>query len=529
MNFLIRKTFKRGTMSHVALLLSLSILALMVLHAVSLRYYPPVFVDEAIMISRAWAWLQTGLNFGPLDAGVFDKRFDGYWTFHPLIPTWFHALFVQMFGLDLRLLRLASLLCGTAVLIAVFSISYQLSASSRCGFIAALLVVTSVSFLVSAHHVRYDIIVAALGFSAIAVHLAASHRKSMVLSVLSGLLLGLAFEVHVNAAIYGPVILALFFAEERWHFYRQRAFWGFVVGSMVALAWYLWQHVVRFPEAYFGIGRSMAGTHYPPLFLGDPLATTTALSEMGLYLLGQGQTPFQTVVTGVAAVMLWKRGLAPKPLFMFLIAVVSFALLIKSKMYYYLILIAPFSHILLAEWLEQFVFRNYPLRFWSRVTRGTTTVVLAGSLLFSLVMFLMTFKSPPLNEPKSVAQRIEQVIPKGSSIMGPQTYWFDLHQYRYVSWQNILAYRTHVPQSTFDDAVAALRPDVLVVDDQLRQFILPEQEVVPRSGFERYAWERRLPKIEVDAFLARRGTLKYRVETRNYGTVEIYLINWTDP
>ena len=43
------------------------------------------------MISRAWGWLQTGLNFGPLEAGVFDKIFDGYWTFHPLIPTWFHA------------------------------------------------------------------------------------------------------------------------------------------------------------------------------------------------------------------------------------------------------------------------------------------------------------------------------------------------------------------------------------------------------------------------------------------------------
>jgi 4-amino-4-deoxy-L-arabinose transferase-like glycosyltransferase len=527
MNFLIRKPFKRGTMSHVALLLSLSILALMVLHALSLRYYPPVFVDEAIMISRAWAWLQTGLNFGPLDAGVFDKRFDGYWTFHPLIPTWFHALFVQMFGLDLRLLRLASLLCGTGVLIAVFSISYQLSDSSRCAFVAALLVVTSFSFFLSAHHVRYDIIVAALGFSAIAVHLAAFHRKSIVLSVLSGLLIGLAFEVHVNAVIYGPVILALFFAEERWRFHRQRVFWGFVAGSLVALAWYLWQHVIRFPEAYFGIGRSMAGTHYPPLFLGDPLATATALSEMGLYLLGL--TPFQTVATGVAAVMLWKRGLAPKPVFMFLIAVISFALLIKSKQGYYLILIAPFFDIVLAEWLEHFVFRNYALRFWSRVARGTTIVVLLAGSLFSLATFLMAFKSPPLNEPKSVAQRIEQVIPKGSSIMGPQTYWFDLHQYRYISWQNILAYQTHVPQTTFDDAMATLRPDVLVVDDDLREFILPEQEVVPRSGFERYAWERRLPKIEVDAFLARRGTLKYSLETQNYGTVEIYLINWTNP
>jgi 4-amino-4-deoxy-L-arabinose transferase-like glycosyltransferase len=524
MNFLIRKAFKHGSVPQATLLFAALILALFVLHAVSLRYYPPVFVDEAFLISRAWGWLQTGLNFGPLDAGVFDKRFDGYWTFHPFIPTWFHALFVQLFGLDLSLLRFASLLCGAGVLAAVFSISYQLTASSRCASIAVVLVIVSFAFTLSAHKIRYDIIVAALAFSAIAIHLAASKRKSVLLSILSGLLLGMAFEVHVNAVIYGPVIFALFFAEEGWRFYRQRVFWGFLGGAAIMLAWYLWAHVVRYPETYFGIGRAMAGTHYPPLLLGNPLALIMAVAEMSRYLLIL--TQFRIVVTLVAGFMLWKRRLARKELLMFLVGFISFGLMVKNKMDYYLILIAPFADIVLAAWIEQFLFQKKPLPYGWKLGRALVISLLTASLLFSLAVFLVTFLFPPLNEIRRVAQRIERVIPAGGSVMGSQLYWFDLHQYPYLSWQQIIAYQKTYAESTFDDAMMALRPDVLVIDDHLREFILADEVVAPQSGLARYFWERRLRKDDVDAFLALRGTLRDRVKTAGTGTVDIYSINW---
>jgi 4-amino-4-deoxy-L-arabinose transferase-like glycosyltransferase len=524
MNFLIKKAFKHGSVPQATLFFAALILALIVLHAVSLRYYPPVFVDEAIMISRAWGWLQTGLNFGPLEAGVFDKIFDGYWTFHPLIPTWFHALFVQMFGLDLSLLRFASLLCGAGLLAAVFSVSYQLSASFRCASITILLVIVSFSFTLSAHKIRYDIIVAALAFGAIAIHLAAVQKKSVLLSILSGLLLGLAFEVHVNAVIYGPVIVALFFAEEGWRFYRQRGFWGFVGGAAIALAWYLWAHVVRYPEAYSGIGRAMAGTHYPPLLLGNPLALITAIAEMGRYLFIL--TQFRITVTVVAGFMLWRRRLAQNELLMFLVGFLFFGLMVKNKMDYYLILIAPFADIVLARWIDEFLFQKKPFSYTWRLGRALVLSLLTASLLFSLAVFLVTFLFPPLNEIRRVAQRIERVIPAGGSVMGSQLYWFDLHQYRYISWQQILAYQKTYTGSTFDDAMMVLRPDVLVIDEHLRGFILADEVIVPQSGLERYFWERRLRKEDVDAFLTLRGTLRDRVQTARSGTVDVYAINW---
>jgi len=148
------------------------------------------------MVSRAWSWLQTGLNFGPLDAGVTEKKFDGYWTFHPLIPTWLHALFIYVFGLDLAGVRLASLFCGIGLLIAVFSLSYQLSSCSRSALLALVLLAFSYSFALSARVVRYDIIVAMFGFAAISVFWAASARQSFLSSMLAGILLASRRNSH---------------------------------------------------------------------------------------------------------------------------------------------------------------------------------------------------------------------------------------------------------------------------------------------------------------------------------------------
>jgi hypothetical protein len=228
----------------------------------------------------------------------------------------------------------------------------------------------------------------------------------------------------------------------------------------------------------------------------------------------------------VAGFMLWQRRLAWKELLMFLVGFISFGLMVKNKMDYYLILIAPFADIVLAAWIEQFLFQKKPLPYGWKLGRALVISLLTASLLFSLAVFFVTFLFPPLNEIKRVAQRIERVIPAGGSVMGSQLYWFDLHQYRYFSWQQIIVYQKTYAESTFDDAMMALRPDVLVIDEHLREFILADEVIAPQSGLARYFWERRLRKDDVDAFLTLRGTLRDRVKTAGSGTVDIYAINW---
>src|SRR3954463_4336263 len=61
----------------------------------SLLRTPAPFIDEVWFANRAWAFLQTGRNFGTLDQGVWD-HFDGYWTYFPWLPSVFVAFAFQI-------------------------------------------------------------------------------------------------------------------------------------------------------------------------------------------------------------------------------------------------------------------------------------------------------------------------------------------------------------------------------------------------------------------------------------------------
>jgi 4-amino-4-deoxy-L-arabinose transferase-like glycosyltransferase len=494
------------------------------LHAISLRFLHSPFMDEPILVSRAWSWLQTGLNFGALDAGVIDKKFDGFWTFHPLIPTWLHALFIYLFGLDLAAVRLASIFCGIGLSIAVFSLSYQLSSSYRAALVAVLLLVSSNSFALSARVVRYDIIVAMFGFAALSLFWAASRRGSFLLSLLSGLLLGLAVETHMNGAVYGPVVAYLIFARWGMRFYEERSFWGLTAGAFAILLSYLWIHVIRYPETYFGVGRAFAGTHYPPLIGGNVTTLVAAFREMGTFVLMM--TQLGAIVIVIAVFMLWRNREHATTLNMALVGLISFILLIKAKNFYYFIIISPFLYIIVAEWLEIYVHRFRSLRsFWKLSTVLGLTLIVINTVL-GLIAAFGAFSSRSTDDAKLVAHHIERHLSTKGSLIGMQFYWFDLYRYKYISWQQILAHRLYEPKSTFDDAMTALRPDVFVIDNYLRDFIFAENDNGPLSGFDRYRWERRLMKADVDAFLARRATLVEQIETKNLGPVEIYTIDW---
>ena len=118
------------------------------------------------MGARAWTWLNTGVNFSTLDAGVFDAL-DGYWTFYPLTPTLIHAAAFRIGGFSLGALRAASLLAGFMLVVLVGLLMREFGGGRKAQVGAALLVAASLPFALSAHLERPNIFVAAPGFAAV--------------------------------------------------------------------------------------------------------------------------------------------------------------------------------------------------------------------------------------------------------------------------------------------------------------------------------------------------------------------------
>jgi 4-amino-4-deoxy-L-arabinose transferase-like glycosyltransferase len=219
---------RRGVYSPLVILF----LVIIAFHLLTLFRTPGPHVDESWNASRAWGFLQSGKNFGPLDSGVFDK-FDGYWTFFPSLVTWIYSLFVKMIGPTLAAVRYTSLLFG-CILLTIIYFLVSLIYDRNIGLLSIFLVAVSSSFLFSSHLGRQDIIVAVFAYSAFSFYLVDKSQRFSLLSIISGLLASLAFEVHPPiGVIVIPSLGILYILDNGISFIRLKRFWGFAAGSVV--------------------------------------------------------------------------------------------------------------------------------------------------------------------------------------------------------------------------------------------------------------------------------------------------------
>jgi hypothetical protein len=498
--------------------------AIATFHIVTLTRYPPIFVDEAWIVSRAWAWSHTGNNFGPVDAGVFDKHLEGYGTFFPITPTLLISVFIHWFGLDVSLLRLLPLLFGLGLLAASFSIAYQFSASKHCGLIAALLVATSHSFLISAHLIRYDIFVATLAYGSLAICIAGCRRRQSTLLFLSGLMVAVAFEVHVNAVIFAPIIIIILVAQCGWGIFGTRQFAAFAFGVSLGLATYFWMHIAQYPTTFFAVGKAFTMTHVPPILASSIMQSWDFLTVTAGYWIYH--TSARILIAALAAgTLYWASCENSKILFLMLIfGLTAFTLLIRNMMSYYAILIGPLSDIFLAVWIHEMSREKLKYGFWLKRVKALGI----STLIVTLIMpAFIVFPAFPAGDLKLVGHRIRKVIPSNASIMGSPTYWFELYGHPYLSWMQILFHKLFNSSSSVDSALNELRPDFLIIDGDMRKFIISDRSEVPRLGLERYQRrERSISKEQLDLFLERHAELIDHFVSPTYGTIELYSVHW---
>lgn len=324
-----------------------TLLLIFAVHSFSLLRLPAPFVDEAWLASRAWGIIQTGRNFGILDSGVFD-RLNGYWTFFPWISTHLYALMLSFAPVpSFFVMRLVSLWFGMILLSAVYVIGKHFT-DRWGGLLSVVLVAISPTFFLSAHLARMDIIAATLGFTGIALY--CSNRKGHFgRGVLTGLLVGLAFEVHAHAAIYTPVLLGLYLWDYRQTLLRQRHWWGMVTGGTIAGLFYAWAHLLQYPQSFMEFNRlAFFSTHTPPLLTGNINIIGQSLLETLAIAVREHQVALPAVIFFIAEVFRKRQVSYYRFLWLYLGLMLFSALLVRNKIAYYFILWMPVLEIILA-------------------------------------------------------------------------------------------------------------------------------------------------------------------------------------
>ncbi len=494
------------------------LVAIMAVHLWSLLRFPHPFVDEVWLVSRAWAYIQTGQPTGPLDLGILD-RFPGYWTYNESIIPFLNSFLLRLWGEPhLWPMRLMSLCWGVLLLGAIYAIAGHLG-GPRLGLLSVTLVAVSGPFFFSAHMARYDIAAAALGFAAIALYL--HGRNRFWPGLLAGLSIGVAFEIHANGVIYAPVVLTLFLWHERRSLFRCRGFWGFVIGGGLGACLYAVLHIIQYPHTFFALNQVFFGaTRTPPILTLDPTIMFQAIGDLG-QILAKIYRP-ALILLLIALVMLAMRRSPADQALLVLAAtlVIAYTALVRNKFVYYAILITPALDLLIAVLVLECSRQPWQGRLRDYASRilvwGLTASVVGANFLMLGTDYWQIYQS--------VQSQINQVIPPGASVMAVETYWLGLYDHVYYSWELLPKYRHYRPGSTLEEALREFRPDILIIDGQMRAFIIdPDPQGDP------YRQYLQITPAELERFLARQAQLLIAFDGGDYGPVSVYRIDWGTP
>lgn len=493
-------------------------------HLLTLLRFPSPFVDEGWLAARAWGFLQTGKPFGILDAGILDQ-FDRYWYFFPAMITWIQAFGFRLFGQpSLLAIRAVSLLFGILLLIPVYSIALQTTGKTAAR-VAVLSLLLMGPFFSSSHLGRTDMLTALLGYSALALYL--RFRRSRPWTVfLSGLLCGLAFESHAFGLIFALALLTLIFLDGGIRFLRHKEVWLAGGGLAAGLLVYLALHVFPAPSTYFALNRIIfTATHTPPLLTLDPAVLYQSVKDTLIAFLVYD--PLLIPLTVVAGVQLFRKTVAEAKILPAILVclVLGSILLMRNKLWYYIIFFSPVGIMFAAGWLVKFAQRSSG-RQVDRVLRPVlASIVLAGSILYTLwtSQFLSALSANPVEEFEATQRLLSEHIGEDDVLIGPQTYWFGFTGNTYYSWQNITYYRQWKSDDSLENALEFMRPDILILDEYLRGFV---SDTRSSSTYLEYL---RVSKTSLLQILSERGEKLLDIDDPYAGHLEIYRIHWDDP
>jgi hypothetical protein len=197
----------------------------------------------------------------------------------------------------------------------------------------------------------------------------------------------------------------------------------------------------------------------------------------------------------------------------------GFVLLIGNKHDIYAILLYPFFMLLVAEAIVSLI-RGQKGFDKQRLFVGTLLVLF---LMSSGVHFVRSTLNDRNYDYYAIIEKIEPYIPSDARIMGLPDWWLGFSEYDYRSSLN-LTYYHFLNGYSLTEGLEEIRPDILILDEDLQVLLVDEDAYKTNAGFEIY----QLPRQEFEDFLAARGEKVLGFWDPWHGWFDIYAIHWDE-
>lgn len=499
------------TVKKLSLLIIAATIAVLVLHYSSLTNYPPVFIDEPWYADAAWTWLTDGRNFDSMHAGTRDAVIWPRIGNLPLVASF------SIFGLGLFQARLVSWIFGVLLLIAIYAVG-RYKFGHLTGLAAAILVSLSPPFLQASHYARPDIMLSVFGLVSYLLILLA-HKKNYWWAHLSaGLLISLAFDIHQNAILYAFSAIILYIYFYRLRVLKEKGTWLFVIGSVIGVVYYTLTFVLPDADSFIEYYRfSLALSHQMPLRNLNPIELLqSARDEIGRYHFFENNLDFTLIGAGIMY-LAYRRKPTDKYLLIFSASMfIGFTLFVGNKHDIYAILLYPYLVLMVAESLMSLL-GDLKSTNVQRVFIGTLLILFIFS---GLIRFGRTISSHRQYDYYSITDRIKNVIPAESSVMGLPNWWLGFSDYDYKSSIG-LTYAHFLHGKSLEQGFEMIRPDYLILDTGLRGLLVDEGYFNP-DGFEIF----KLPRSEFFTILEQHAEKVLEFSNPWHGSIQLYKLRW---
>ena len=469
---------------------------------------PQVHEDEPWQASTGWKLATDGVFASDLFAGFhgMERRYYGFPPVHPLLL----AAVFRATGIGLEQARIEVALLGLALLILTGVLAARLfDRAVGAAAMALLLLVpwipaapfrlTGIPLLDQARLARYDIGVPVFGLAALIAFLSATKHDSLWRHALAGVLVAAAGLCQLHGFFWLPVLITL----GLWNRPRLRSLAAVAGGAVAGTLPYLIYVTTDLPTflaqtyQYADRFRLLDPGWYAANLQAEPhrygLGSWLALAHPGAIAFAAG------VPACLAALLqrAWHRG-DRSARFVVLPALVLpslLAVLIAAKQPGYLLLVVPFAAIALGwglatSWRAAATSRiGWPLR---TLLVLATVAVLADGLDAVAELGRQSRSTTPY---AVLIARLRPELPPGARILAPHRLWFGLEDREVRSWWVPFALadaRHSRPIVEAAASLAAIDPDVVLVDDQVRAALLSRPalnsaflEMVARRGLDR--------------------------------------------
>jgi len=490
------------------------IIVVLIFSRATLTQYPVNFIDEGWFSNSAWNWVVNGVPFDTMHSGPLDQ-YGFEWLRRNILADGVWSLGFVAFGVGFEETRLIAWVIGLGVLAMTLGVArwlYGLTAA----LLAVLLLVISGPFLIASHLARQDILLTLIGLLSFGMGAYALRSERWWAHVAAAFMAGFSINVHQNGATYVVGYAVMYLVHYGPWLWKQRGAWLALLGGGAGVGVFLFLHILPNPDVYFRIlGVNLERTHQIPILNPVNLPISLVRELLTTFNFDQNLPALVMIAIGVSALLI-RRNASDRHLLAFTFGSwLGFVLLVGNKTFLYAIQLYPFLMIMAAAgaiyWLGQID------RPRIRVVVGAALLAL---ILFDLFGAARSFVQHREYNYNAITEQFRTVIPPGSRVMGMPNWWFGFIDEDYRSSFTINFYH-YLNGLSFDEAMALLHPDYLIVDHTTTLLLVDDEAAAPVQ-FQAYL----IPRAAFETMLAERGELVLAFEDPWHAEIKVYALNW---